>query len=190
MSNGLDVHVGDSAAPVFTSPSTVNFTVGAAGSFAFTATGNPAPVITQAGTLPPGVTFNNGVLAGTPTAAGAYTFAVMAANSAGNSLQSFTLVVAASPSPTPAPTPKVPVDPTVVTNDLTYIKNVLDSIAVFVPPIQPFVKVLDAVLVNQFFIQFICLAINMFNNGFSKEEVSQACTNLLLHKMEHEWKVN
>ena len=72
------------AAPVFTAstpPATA--TVGAAYTYTFTASGDPAPTFSIAsGALPAGLSLNttNGVLSGTPTAAGAATFTVAAAN--------------------------------------------------------------------------------------------------------------
>ncbi len=72
------------AAPVFTAstpPATA--TVGAAYTYTFAASGNPAPTFRVAsGTLPAGLSLNTttGVLSGTPTAAGPATFTVAAAN--------------------------------------------------------------------------------------------------------------
>jgi hypothetical protein len=63
-----------------------------------TATGNPAPTVTESGTLPNGVTFSNGVLSGTPTVGGVFTMTLTAANGVGsNAVQSFTLTVDAPP---------------------------------------------------------------------------------------------
>ena len=90
-------------APAITSANGTTFTVGTAGSFTVTATGFPAPTLTETGTLPTGVTFvDNGngtaTLAGTPgagTAAGSpYTLTITAANGfLPNATQSFTLTV-------------------------------------------------------------------------------------------------
>lgn len=58
-------------------------TVGQPYSFTYTASGTPAPTFSvSSGALPPGLSLNSttGVLSGTPTTAGPYTFAVMAAN--------------------------------------------------------------------------------------------------------------
>jgi len=72
------------AAPVFTAstpPATA--TVGAAYTYTFAASGDPAPSFSVAsGALPAGLSLNTttGVLSGTPTAAGAATFTVAAAN--------------------------------------------------------------------------------------------------------------
>ncbi|MGO4230704.1 putative Ig domain-containing protein, partial [Arthrobacter sp. YAF34] len=71
-------------APVFTAstpPATA--TVGTAYTYAFAASGNPAPTFRVAsGTLPAGMSLNTttGVLSGTPTAAGPATFTVTATN--------------------------------------------------------------------------------------------------------------
>ncbi len=71
-------------APVFTAstpPATA--TVGTAYTYAFAASGNPAPTFrVSSGTLPAGLSLNTttGVLSGTPTAAGPATFTVTATN--------------------------------------------------------------------------------------------------------------
>jgi prepilin-type N-terminal cleavage/methylation domain-containing protein len=87
--------------PVFTSPNSTTFTVGAAGSFTVTAVGPPAPALTESGALPSGVTFTaaTGVLAGTPATgtAGVYTITFTATNTAGSTTQTFTLTVNQSP---------------------------------------------------------------------------------------------
>lgn len=59
---------------------------GAAFSYQFTATGNPAPTFSvSAGTLPTGLSLSwSGALTGTPTATGTYKFAVTAANASGS----------------------------------------------------------------------------------------------------------
>jgi large repetitive protein len=86
--------------------------VGAAGSFAATATGVPAPTFSESGVLPAGVTFSAGapgagaVLSGTPAAgtAGSYPIRITAANSSGAATQAFTLTVT-EPTATGRPTP-------------------------------------------------------------------------------------
>jgi large repetitive protein len=85
-------------APSITSLNSKSFTAGAAGSFTVTATGYPAPTLSESGPLPSGVVFNaaTGVLSGTPAAgtAGTYTVAFTAQNGvAPNATQSFTLTV-------------------------------------------------------------------------------------------------
>ena len=69
-----------------------------------TTTGTPAPTLTHAGTLPPGITFTAGTngtatLSGTPTAAakGLYPLTFTAKNSTGTASQAFTLTVANPP---------------------------------------------------------------------------------------------
>ena len=74
-------------APVFTADSPPGGTVGVAYSYTFAAGGNPAPTFSvSSGSLPPGLSLNgsSGVLSGTPTAAGSYTFTVSASNGIGN----------------------------------------------------------------------------------------------------------
>lgn len=69
-------------------------------SYTFTASGNPAPTFAVAsGSLPPGLTLgSSGVLSGTPTTAGKYTFTVSASNGVGMSAvsPSITMTVYAS----------------------------------------------------------------------------------------------
>jgi hypothetical protein len=87
---------GDTFARV-TSADSTTFTEGTAGSFTPTATGTPAPTITQSGTLPAGVTFTGGKLTGTPTATGTFPITFTATNGIGNpATQSFTLTVQAA----------------------------------------------------------------------------------------------
>lgn len=92
---------GTGTAPVITSANGTVFTVGAEGSFAVTATGSPAPTLSESGALPAGVTFAAaiGKLAGTPAAgtAGSYAITFTAHNGAGaDAVQSFTLTVNAA----------------------------------------------------------------------------------------------
>ena len=78
---------GASGAPVITAGTpTSTGTVGKAYSFTFKATGTPAPAFAvRSGTLPPGVTLaTSGVLSGTPTVDGTFSFQVGATNSAGS----------------------------------------------------------------------------------------------------------
>jgi len=89
-------------APRITSADTATFTAGTAGAFTVTASGHPAPTLSLAGALPPGVTFTpaTGVLAGTPAAGsgGAYALSITASNGVGApAVQAFTLVVEAAP---------------------------------------------------------------------------------------------
>ncbi|HEV2034160.1 MAG TPA: putative Ig domain-containing protein [Candidatus Dormibacteraeota bacterium] len=89
--------------PAITSANNVTFTVGSAGTFTVTTTGNPAPALTETGALPLNVTFtDNGngtaTLAGTPAAgtAGTYTLTFHATNVGGTASQTFTLTVVGS----------------------------------------------------------------------------------------------
>jgi Putative Ig domain len=94
-----------------TSPASATATSGQAFSFPITTTGTPAPTLSRAGTLPPGITFTansdgTATLAGTPTAAakGIYPITFTARNSTGTASQAFTLTVANMPAFTSAAT--------------------------------------------------------------------------------------
>jgi hypothetical protein len=92
-------------APAITSLNTTTFTVGSAGTFTITTTGNPTAAINETGSLPGGVNFtDNGngtaTLAGTPNAGtgGSYPITINASNGVGSTAtQSFTLVVHEAP---------------------------------------------------------------------------------------------
>lgn len=93
-SSSLPVSFTVGTLPAFTSPNSVTFTQGVFGTFTPTATGTPTPTITKtAGNLPTGVSFTNGVLSGTPTQSGTFPLTLTASNAAGNTPQSFTLIV-------------------------------------------------------------------------------------------------
>jgi hypothetical protein len=90
--------------PAMTSASSATATAGSAFSFGFTSSGYPAPAITESGTLPSGVTFadlvaGTATLSGTAAAggAGSYPLTITATNSAGQAVQTFTLVVDLAP---------------------------------------------------------------------------------------------
>lgn len=88
------------AKPVITSDATAIASTHKAFNFTVTATGNPAPAFTvTAGTLPAGVTLNpvTGLLSGTPTASGIYSFTITATNILASVNQAFTLKVIALP---------------------------------------------------------------------------------------------
>ena len=96
-------------APVITSANNTTFTVGTAGSFTVTATGNPTPTVSESGALPSGVTFTagtgSGTLTGTPAAGtgGTYTITFTASNGVGTpASQTFTLTVDQAPAITSA----------------------------------------------------------------------------------------
>jgi hypothetical protein len=87
-------------APAITSAESATFTEGSDGSFTVTATGTPAPTVTESGALPEGVKFNpaTDVLSGTPTQEGEYRIQFEAGDGVGaNAVQSFTLTVDAPP---------------------------------------------------------------------------------------------
>jgi hypothetical protein len=95
--------VGQPAA--ITSPNSTTFIAGTAGSFTVTASGIPAPALSESGTLPSGVLFNAGVLSGTPAAGtgGTYSISFTAHNGVGpDTTQNFTLTVDEAPSITSA----------------------------------------------------------------------------------------
>lgn len=84
--------------PAVTSAASTAFTVGTAGSFTATATGFPAPTLSESGMLPKGVSFNpsTGVLSGTSAAGtgGIYPVTITASNGISpNATQNFTLAV-------------------------------------------------------------------------------------------------
>jgi large repetitive protein len=84
------------AALSITSADQAVFAAGRAGSFTVTATGSPAPALSESGALPAGVAFSSaGVLAGTPAAssAGTYSITITASNAGGTVTQAFTLIV-------------------------------------------------------------------------------------------------
>ena len=82
------------SAAAITSANNTTFTEGSAGSFAVTATGSPAPTITESGPLPTGVSLSGGVLSGTPTETGSFPITLTATNGVGTpATQSFTLTV-------------------------------------------------------------------------------------------------
>jgi hypothetical protein len=84
-------------APVITSANSATFTKGTVGSFTVTATGTPTPSITESGALPGGVTFNAGILSGTPTASGTFPITFTASNGVlPNATQNFTLTIGPS----------------------------------------------------------------------------------------------
>ncbi len=89
-------------APAISSASGTAFSQGVAGTFTVTATGSPAPTLSEAGNLPSGVTFTpaTGILAGTPAAAtaGTYPITLTATNGVSpDATQMFTLTVDAPP---------------------------------------------------------------------------------------------
>jgi uncharacterized protein (DUF1800 family) len=86
-------------APAITSGNTAVFVVGTPGSFSVTTTGSPTPGISETGSLPDGVAFQDngdgtGTLGGTPTASGTFGITFTASNGvAPDATQGFTLTV-------------------------------------------------------------------------------------------------
>ena len=91
-------------------------TVGAAYTQTLTALGGVGPPYTQsitAGALPPGLSFTQGLVSGTPSGAGTFTFTVTATDAATNSgSQAYTVAIVGT---TPTPTP-ITISPTDVPN--------------------------------------------------------------------------
>jgi large repetitive protein len=86
-----------------TSAASTKFVEGSSNTFTPTATGTPAPVITETGALPSGVSFTGGALTGTPTVTGSFPITLTATNGIGNpATQSFTLTVGVPPAITSA----------------------------------------------------------------------------------------
>ena len=106
----LTIAVSTAAAPLITSGSTADFTLNQSGAFAVTATGSPAPAITETGTLPTGLNFtDNGtgtaVISGIATATGTATLTMTASNGQSpDATQTFTVVVGNAPAFTSAST--------------------------------------------------------------------------------------
>jgi hypothetical protein len=93
--------------PKVTSAASTVLTVGTAGTFTVTASGYPAPMFSEVGVLPSGVTFvaATGVLSGAPAVGtgGVYSISITASNATGTSaVQSFTLTVREVPAITSA----------------------------------------------------------------------------------------
>ena len=92
-------------APAIVSANSATFTVGTLGAFSVTATGFPAPTLSETGALPGGVNFNpaTGTLSGTPTNGGVFTLTMTAGNGVGTAaVQTFTLTVNQAPAITSA----------------------------------------------------------------------------------------
>lgn len=90
----------DTTAPSITTTSLASGTTGTAYSQTLTASGTtPVTWTVSAGTLPTGLSLSSaGVISGTPTTAGTFTFTVRASNSAGSDTASLTITIEASDS--------------------------------------------------------------------------------------------
>ena len=92
-------------APTISGPNSVDYSIGNMGTaVTFTTTGSPQPTLTEAGALPPGVTFvDNGdgtaTISGTPTSGpgGHYNITITATNEAGSTPKAFDLVLHEAP---------------------------------------------------------------------------------------------
>lgn len=88
--------------PSITSAANATFQVGVTGSFTVSASGTPAPTISESGPLPSGVQFTDngngtGTLSGIPTASGVFSLIFSASNSTGSASQNFVLTVVQAP---------------------------------------------------------------------------------------------
>ena len=99
--SGLSVH-GGADAPVWPQMTFCSGVVGVAYSeqFDLAPVGSPTTFTVLSGTLPPGLSLANvsgdiGLLSGTPTTAGAYTFTLRATSAYGTSDQAFSITVSA-----------------------------------------------------------------------------------------------
>src|SRR5439155_11611242 len=98
----LEIDATVAAAPVFTAASPPAAAWDAPYSYAFTATGNPAPTYTIAsGSLPAGLSLDpsTGVLSGTPTAIKTSTFTLKAANGIAPAAKTASLKLTVAPPP-------------------------------------------------------------------------------------------
>jgi hypothetical protein len=98
-----------SAPPVITSPASVRLQRGVYSSFTVTTTGSPTPVLTESGTLPPGLAFRSigdgtATIYGTPasSATGAYQVTITAGNGVGSSSQVLVMSFGGAPAITSA----------------------------------------------------------------------------------------
>jgi D-hexose-6-phosphate mutarotase len=109
---GSSATLDEKVSPTITSAATANSIVGAPFSFTVTTTGDPAPTLSETGSLPSGLTFtDNGdgtaTISGTPaaTTGGSFPITINATSSSGSTAQSFTLTNSEAPtitSPTTA----------------------------------------------------------------------------------------
>ena len=95
---------GPPAPVILTAPFTTG-TVGSSYTYSIVASGSPTSygLVAGNGTLPPGLTLNTatGVISGTPTQAGLFTFMVSATNASGTGTSSQVITALAAPSPPP-----------------------------------------------------------------------------------------
>jgi hypothetical protein len=103
-SEAVTVTVTQSTGPTITSASTAALTTGVSGSFTVTTTGTAPITLTEAGTLPSGVSFKDngngtGTLSGTPAAGtgGVYSLTLTAKNAVGTTSQTLALTVGQPP---------------------------------------------------------------------------------------------
>ncbi len=88
------------------SPDTASFARYSPSTFTVVTTGNPAPTLSEVGTLPKGVTYSGGTISGTPTKAGSFELSFIAANGIGYQyVQYFTLTVTPFEITTTSPLP-------------------------------------------------------------------------------------
>lgn len=90
----------ETTAPSITSPAPTDGTVGTSYEHTVVAAGTPAPTYTVEGDLPPGLAIDEvtGVISGTPTTSGTFTFTVIADNLDGDDASAtYTVTIAAAP---------------------------------------------------------------------------------------------
>lgn len=131
------------AAPVFTaaSPPSTGIVGTAYSTYSFSASGTTPITFTQAnGTLPPGLTLaSNGVLSGTPTTPGTYTFTVTASNGVNPDATTspVTIEVAGTPTPDPNPPAPAPATPSSAPRDVRATAAIKSADVSWLPPTSP-----------------------------------------------------
>jgi len=121
------------AAPSITTRSLAAGQIGTGYNQSLAATGTtPITWRLASGSLPPGITLAaNGVIVGTPTAAGTYTFTVTAANALGHDTAQFAITITATP---PPPSTDAFISPTVASFNLDKASAAFSDITLTLTP--------------------------------------------------------